>query len=104
MTAKKQKVKKPKNYKTLEERIAIVDETISKLQEVHLIGINDQGEYYSGFPGVQELLDILKEYKKAVILSGFSGIIKVPELGRNIEYILPLRKDTEQIVRLISMS
>lgn len=102
VNAKKNKQKRIKNLKTQEERARIVDETILKLQEVHLIGINEDGGYYSVFDGVQEMLDILNEYKKTTLLSGFSGIIKVPELQRNIEYILPIRKDAEQAIRLVA--
>ena len=102
VNAKKNKLKREKNLKTQEERARIVDETFAKLQEVHLIGIDEDGVYYSGFDGIQELINILNEYKKTSLLSGFSGIIKVPELQRNIEYILPIRKDAEQVIRLVA--
>jgi hypothetical protein len=102
INAKKLKTKRVKNTKTQEDREKIVSEAISKLQEVHLIGTDDEGSTYSGFDGVQELLNILKEYKKPTLLSGFSGIIKVPELKRNIEYVLPLRKDADHVIRLIA--
>jgi hypothetical protein len=97
------KAKKDKQYKTQEERTQIVEETIKKLQEVHLIGTDDEGQLYSGFDGIQELLIILNEYKKPKLLSGFSGVIKVPELQRNIEYILPIRKDSEHGIRLVAI-
>lgn len=100
--AKKTKTKKVKNIKTQEERESIVNETIAKLKEVHLIGTDEEGVYHSGFDGIQELLHILNEYKKATLLSGFSGVIKVPELQRNIEYILPLRKEAEHGIRLVA--
>jgi hypothetical protein len=99
---KPQKVKKEKEFKSVEERTAIVDETIEKLREVHLVGENDEGEVYSGFDGVEELLKILREYKKPNILSGFTGVIKLPELGRNVEYILPLGKNNGHGIRLVS--
>jgi hypothetical protein len=102
VNAKKQKVKRIKNYKTQEERVQIAEETIAKLKEVHLIGVNDEGETYSGFEGIHQLLDILNEYRKPTLLSGFSGIIEVLELQRNIEYILPLRKDVEHGIRLVA--
>ncbi len=101
--AKKTKSKKEKQFKTQEERAQIVAETITKLQEVHLIGTDDEGQFYSGFDGIQELLNILNEYKKPKLLSGFSGVIKVPELQRNIEYILPIRKDSEHGIRLVAI-
>jgi hypothetical protein len=47
-------------------------------------------------------LSILKEYEKPALLSGFSGVIKVPELNRNIEYILPIQKRSGHGVRLVS--
>ena len=102
INTKKAKTKKPKNYKSQQEREQIVNETIAKLEEVHLIGTNDQGVHYSSFSGIQELLNILNEYRKPALLSGFSGIIKVPELQRHVEYILPLRKESEHGIRLVT--
>lgn len=103
MAAKKQKkVKKPKEYKTVEERTAIVQETIEKLRDVNLVSNDDNGNPYSGFDGVEELLKILREYQKPNILSGFSGVIKLPEFKRHIEYILPLNKYTPHGIRLVS--
>ena len=102
---KPQKVKQAKEntYKTQEERIDIVNEVIAKLQEVHLVGVDEDNDnkHYSGFEGVTEFLAILEEYKKPVILSGFTGVIKVPELKRNIEYILPLRRHIQHGARLV---
>lgn len=95
----KQKVK---DFKDCEERTAIVKETIDKLIQVNLAALDENNEIYSGFEGVEEFLKILNEYKKPVLYSGFSGIIKLPELKRNIEYILPLRKFVDHGVRLVS--
>lgn len=90
-------------FKTVEERKEIVREALDKLEEVHLIGWDDNDKkYYSGFPGIEELLVILREYEKPNLLSGFSGVIKVPELNRNVEYILPVRKFVSHGVRLVS--
>jgi hypothetical protein len=100
--AKKNKQKRIKNFKTLDERTCIVNETMTKLKEVHLVGMDEGGECYSCFDGVQELLAILNEYKKPILLSGLSGVIKVPELQRNIEYILPIRKEAEHVIRLVA--
>lgn len=94
--------KKCKDLKDCEERSAIVKETIAKLVEVNLAAFDDNNEVYSGFEGIEEFLKILNEYKKPVLYSGFSGIIKVPELKRNIEYILPIRKFINHGVRLVS--
>lgn len=99
---KQKKGEKEKDYKSVEERTAIVEETIAKLREVHLVGEDEDGKVYSGFEGVEELLKILREYQKPNILSGFTGVIKVPELKRNIEYILPLNKYSGHGIRLVS--
>jgi hypothetical protein len=94
---------KEDKFRTVEERKDIVAEVLAKLEEVHLIGWDeDDKKYYSGFEGVQELLTILREYEKPKLLSGFSGVIKVPELNRNVEYILPIRKVASHGVRLVS--
>jgi hypothetical protein len=90
-------------FKSVEERKEIVIEVLAKLEEVHLIGWDDdEKKHYSSFEGIQELLVILHEYEKPKLLSGFSGVIKVPELNRNIEYILPIRKLVSHGVRLVS--
>lgn len=93
---------KTKDLKDCEERTAIVKETIDKLIEVNLAALDENNQVYSGFEGVEEFLKILDEYKKPVLYSGFSGIIKLPELKRNIEYILPLKKLVDHGVRLVS--
>jgi flagellar biosynthesis/type III secretory pathway chaperone len=98
-TKNKQKVK---DLKDCEERTAIVKETIDKLIEVNLAALDENDEVYSGFEGVEQFLKILEEYKKPVLYSGFSGIIKIPELKRNIEYILPLKNLVDHGVRLVS--
>jgi hypothetical protein len=100
---KKNKTKKIKDVKDIEERKTIVAEAIHKLQEVHLLAWdNETGTYYSGFPGIEEFVKILREYEKPNILSGFSGVIKVPELKRDIEYILPIQTHIAHGVRLVS--
>ncbi len=91
-----------KDLKDCEERGNIVKETIAKLIEVNLAALDENDEVYSGFEGIEEFLKILDEYKKPCLYSGFSGIIKVPELKRNIEYILPLKKSVDHGVRLVS--
>ncbi len=98
----KEKMKEGK-FKTVEERKEIVQEVIQKLEEVHLIGWDeDEKRHYSGFEGIDEFLGLLREYEKPVLLSGFSGVVKVPELNRNVEYILPVRKIAAHGVRLVS--
>lgn len=99
----KDKIKsKVKDLKDCEERTQIVVETIAKLIEVNLAALDENNEVYSGFEGVDEFLKVLAEYKKPSLFSGFSGIIKLPELKRNIEYILPLKKSVDHGVRLVS--
>lgn len=99
---KAKRVKPQKDHKSVEERTQIVIETIAKLIEVNLAAVDDNDTAYSAFDGIQEFLKILEEYKKPGLLSGFSGVIKVPELKRNIEYILPLRQMVAHGVRLVS--
>lgn len=98
----KRKDKAEKGYKSLEERTQIVTENYAKLLEVNLAAQDDDGNVYSEFEGIQEFIKILEEYKKPGLLSGFSGVIKVPELKRNIEYILPLRQFVAHGVRLVT--
>jgi hypothetical protein len=100
--SKDNKKTKVKDLKDCEERTQIVVETIAKLIEVNLAALDENNEVYSGFEGVDEFLKILAEYKKPSLFSGFSGIIKLPELKRNIEYILPLKKSVDHGVRLVS--
>jgi hypothetical protein len=102
MNSNKKKIKKVKDLKDVTERTQIVDEVVKKLTDVHLVGVDENEELYSGFPGIEEFLKVLKEYKKDNVLTGFSGVIKVPELDRNIEYILPIKKHVEHGVRLVS--
>lgn len=100
---KEKEAMKEAKFKSVEERKEIVTEVIAKLEETHLIGWDDdEKKYYSGFPGIEDLLVILREYEKPKLLSGFSGVIKVPELGRNVEYILPVRKLVGHGIRLVS--
>jgi len=99
---KNKRVKTQKDFKSVEERTQIVVETIAKLVEVNLAAVDDNDTVYSAFEGVEEFIKILEEYKKPTLLSGFSGVIKVPELKRNIEYILPLRQMVAHGVRLVT--
>lgn len=98
---KRRAVKKEKAHKSVEERIQIVNDIIAKLIEVNLVAIDESDKVYSGFESIQEFLNILEEYKKPVLLSGFTGVIKVPEFKRNIEYILPLSQHVMHGVRMV---
>jgi hypothetical protein len=100
-TKRKRGSKKEKAHKSVEERIEIVRDIIAKLIEVNLVAIDENDKVYSGFESIQEFLNILEEYKKPVLLSGFTGVIKVPEFKRNIEYILPLSRHVIHGVRMV---
>lgn len=99
---KTRKEKKEKDHKSVEERQEIVKEVYDKLVEVSIASYDEDGSLYSGFDGVQELIKILQEYSKPTLLSGFTGVIKLPEMQRDIEYILPLRNTGGHGVRLVS--
>ena len=101
VNAKKVKVKKEKSLKSQEERAKIVLETMDKLKDVALVGLNDEGNIYSGFDAVEEFLKVLREYEKPNILSGFSGRILVPEFNRYIEYVLPIKQGNDHVVKLV---
>jgi hypothetical protein len=101
MGTKRKRCKKEKAHKSVEERIQIVNDIIAKLVEVNLVAVDENDKVYSGFESIQEFLNILNEYKKPVLLSGFTGVIKVPEFKRNIEYILPLSQHVIHGVRMV---
>jgi hypothetical protein len=99
---KQRKEKKEKDQKDVEERCEIVKEIHDKLIEVHLAFCDDDGSISSEIEAIQEFLKVLQEYKKPGVLSAFSGVIKLPELRRNLEYILPIKKFIAHGVRLVS--
>ena len=82
---------KTKNYKTLEERVAIANKIGEQLVENHI----------DGLVGMEEFHKILSEYVKPNLTCGFSGRLYVPELERHIEYILPVKKAALDMVRLV---
>lgn len=82
---------KAEKYKTVEERIAIVQKIRDQLEENHIDGLE----------GVRPFHAILDEYMKENIVSGFSGRVFVQELERYIEYILPAKKAANDMVRLV---
>lgn len=87
-----------KKHKTQEERIAIVDTIKTKFQET--LGLNiDAFESEA----LQKFNVILNEYASSkTLLSGFTGRMYIPELGRYIEYILPLTKHVKENVGLVT--
>jgi hypothetical protein len=85
------KIKKPKQYKSIEDRIVIADTLKEKIQNLGIPSI---------YPGIIEFYKVLDEYCKDNIISGFSGKIKIPEIGRYIVYILPIKKEIEHVVKI----
>jgi hypothetical protein len=85
------KDKKPKEYKSLQDRITISTTLKDKIKN---LGIPDI------YPGIIEFYKVLDEYCKDNIISGFSGKIKLPEIGRYIVYILPIKKEVEHVVKI----
>jgi hypothetical protein len=56
------------------------------------------------FDGIEEFHKILNEYCKPNIFGGFSGSIKLLEIERNLEYILPLAKHAAPVVKLTAFT
>jgi 3-deoxy-D-arabino-heptulosonate 7-phosphate (DAHP) synthase len=82
-----------KRVKTSEERVLIVQDVLSKLQNQGL----DSQEYAA----VQQLKGILNLYIQTPDdQSGYSGKIKFPEIDGEFEYVLPMRSATQAYVRL----
>ena len=88
---KSRSIKVQDKYKTVQERITIVEKIREQLVENHIDGLE----------GVRPFQAILDEYLKEKIVSGFSGRVFVPELERYIEYILPAKKAAKDMVRLV---
>lgn len=80
-----------KSVRTQEDRIRIRDEILAKLYELQL----DIDAIYSLTP----LKTILAEYTQPVISNSIVGKMKVPEIGRTLEFALPMRVWHEPVVR-----
>jgi hypothetical protein len=80
-----------------EERLKIVVEIVSKLKSFPTNSNYDKtiNLYNSEYPAIVRIKAIFKEY----IHNGHnqSGVIKFPELGKKIEYILPTRKGVQPL-------
>ncbi len=88
---KKDKSKvKIKLQKSQDERIKIKKDLIQQLQN-HSVFILDS---------VQPFIKILTEYTQPIIDTGYSGSIYLPEINRNLDYCLPMRPNTEPMVKL----
>lgn len=85
--------KKEKKHKSQQERTEIVDKVKNRFRD---LGID-----LDEFESFREFNIILKEYSQENIYSGYSGRYYIPEIKRYLEYILPLRKTSNDMVRLI---
>lgn len=99
----------PLPKKTKEERVYVVLEIARKLREFK--GPNGEIEnlYNDEFPAIKELKKVFNEYinqnddqQNIIKLVSFSGSIKFPEIGRRIEYILPINKTAKSLFVLKS--
>ena len=83
MTKKNRKEKKEVEYKTSEDRKT---ELLSVMKKLNQLGLNPE------IDGVKEFYKICKEYINDGV--GKSGRIKLDGFKREIEYILPSRKQS----------
>ena len=88
------KDKKIKSIKSLEERQAIVANIKEQIAE---LGID-----VDLFEPLVTLKQAMLAYQGDDIISGFSGKFFVPEFNRYVEYVLPLRKNTDGYVKLVA--
>jgi len=86
---------KQKSVKTQEERIQVKDGIVDKLA---LLNID-----MDVFDSLKPFARILEEYTQPTLLSGFTGSINIPEIGRRLEYNLPMRVWTPPMVKLVVM-
>lgn len=85
-----------KELKTIEERARIVHDLKARIQSSLFVDLDNLES-----EGAQKFKGILDEYASSMCLvSGFSGKIFVPEFERYVDYILPLGKTTNEVVRL----
>lgn len=89
---KNKKIKPPKEYKTQQERQAIVAGVISRFSE---LGID-----IAQYPSLERFQKVLEDYQVEVLESGFSDRYFIPEFNRYIEYRLPAIKDIKEMVFL----
>lgn len=79
------------NLKTREERVKIA---------VNLLKDLKQYQIPESYPGIEKFHQIVREYTEPELQSGLSGKIKILEIGRTLEYHLPIRHASEPMVRL----
>lgn len=90
----KSKEKTEKKVKLLKSVSMRVDFVISMKEKIKNLGIPDS------YSSIKEFYKILDEYCNPNLTSGFSGKINIPEIQKNLEYILPMRKEIEPIIKL----
>lgn len=79
------------SIKTREERTQIAINLIKQIKK------NEIPDY---IPGMKEFRKILNQYLEPDIISGYSGKIRMPELDKILEYNLPMKKNSQPMVRL----
>lgn len=77
--------------KSREERIRIAVNLLKDLKQYHIP---------DSLPGVEKFHKVVRDYTEPNINSGLSGKIKIPEIGRTLEYHLPIRSISQPMVRL----
>lgn len=92
MAGPKKKDAKCTKYKTVEERREVVERVKAAIAE--------QGLSVDLVPSLAEFYKILEDYCAEGLTCGYSGKMEVPELGRNLVYVLPCRKATKDAVWL----
>lgn len=91
------KVKREKPIKSLQDRQAITNAIKERFKST--LGVDIDA---SELEGIKKLKVILDEYSSIEKLtSGFSGKIYVDEIKRYVEYILPISKHTNELVKLV---
>lgn len=79
-----------KNFKSKQERVQIVTKILHQLKNLNLL--TDQ------VPSIKIAVDVLRDYvnlDENKDVSGLTGKINVPELNKEIHYILPIRKHNQ---------
>jgi cell division protein FtsI/penicillin-binding protein 2 len=79
-----------KHFKSKQERVQIVTKILHQLKTLNLL--TDQT------PSIKIAVDVLRDYvnlDENKNVSGLTGNINVPEIKKEIHYILPLRKHTQ---------
>jgi hypothetical protein len=84
--------KKIKENKSLEARVEFVKSIKDKINN---LGIPET------YQGIQEFYKVLDEYQDINNTNGFSGKIKIHEISKKIDYILPIRSHIEPVVKII---